>query len=139
MIPLDINVWAVAVSAIAAMIIGALWFSPILFGTIWSNLMGFTSSKMEEMKKGSMAKFYAAGFLLEVVTAVVLYKVMGIAEITEMVVAINLAGLLWLGFMVPLILSGVLWENKPMKLVFIVAAHRLVTLVVMAAITSYFI
>src|SRR5216684_1584610 len=35
-----INFWAVLVSAIATMVIGFLWYSPMLFANPWMRLMG---------------------------------------------------------------------------------------------------
>ena len=47
-----INFWAVLVSAIATMVIGFLWYSPILFANPWMRLMGFDpndKAKIAEM------------------------------------------------------------------------------------------
>jgi hypothetical protein len=41
-----INYLAIAVCAIINMILGALWYSPVLFGTIWAKLMGLDLNKM---------------------------------------------------------------------------------------------
>jgi hypothetical protein len=49
-----INPWAVLVSAIAAMVIGFLWYSPILFANPWMRLMGIDTNdkaKIAEMRK----------------------------------------------------------------------------------------
>ena len=35
-----INIWAVLVSIVAMMVIGALWYSPVLFGNTWLRLIG---------------------------------------------------------------------------------------------------
>ncbi len=134
----DVNILAVGISAVVAMGIGALWYSPLLFGDVWARLMEFPSAKMEEMKKGGVARMYVAGFLLEIVTAVVFFKVIGISNVSGIAPAINLAGLLWLGFMVPILLGAKLWENKPMKLIFINAGYRLAALIAMAVVISFF-
>jgi hypothetical protein len=42
-----INYWAVAVCTIINMILGGLWYSPILFGTTWVKLMGLDFDKMK--------------------------------------------------------------------------------------------
>ncbi len=39
---LKINVAAVLVSAVAAFVIGGLWYSPLLFGNVYQNLRGLT-------------------------------------------------------------------------------------------------
>jgi hypothetical protein len=37
----EINIWAVLVSTVISMVIGALWYSPVLFGNVWAKLVGF--------------------------------------------------------------------------------------------------
>ena len=54
----EVNLLAVLVSGVAAMVIGALWYSPLLFGKLWMNGMGFTEAKMKEMKEKGMAASY---------------------------------------------------------------------------------
>ena len=40
-----INYWAVLVAAVAYMILGAIWYSPILFGSAWMRLIGKTKEQ----------------------------------------------------------------------------------------------
>lgn len=47
---LEVNYWAVLVATISTMVLGFLWYSPILFGTVWAKLRNL---KMEEMTGGS--------------------------------------------------------------------------------------
>lgn len=42
-----INYFAVATCTFLNMILGMLWYSPILFGTTWAKLMGFDYNKMK--------------------------------------------------------------------------------------------
>ena len=43
----SINYWAVLVSAAAYMIMGALWYSPVLFGNAWMRGIGKTKEQLE--------------------------------------------------------------------------------------------
>ena len=52
-----INYLAVVLAALAAMVIGFVWYGP-LFGKQWMALMGFTPQSMDEAKKKGMAKSY---------------------------------------------------------------------------------
>ncbi|MCK9639627.1 MAG: DUF1761 domain-containing protein [Prolixibacteraceae bacterium] len=56
-----INVWAVLVGTLAFWVLGALWYSPVLFGKIWQKEIGF---KEEEIKKANMAMVFGLSFLL---------------------------------------------------------------------------
>ena len=68
-----VNLLAVLVSAIATMLIGFLWYSPLLFAKPWMREMGYDpadAAKMQEMKK-SAGPAYGASFLTSVLTATV--------------------------------------------------------------------
>jgi hypothetical protein len=56
-----INVWAVLVGTLALWVLGALWYSPVLFGKIWQKEVEF---KEEEVSKGNLAKVFGLSFLL---------------------------------------------------------------------------
>jgi hypothetical protein len=56
-----INVWAVLTGTIALWVLGALWYSPILFGKIWQKEVEF---KEEAIKKGNVALVFGLSFLL---------------------------------------------------------------------------
>jgi hypothetical protein len=55
-----INVWAVLAGTLALWVLGALWYSPVLFGKIWQKEIGF---KEEGITKASMAKVFGLSFL----------------------------------------------------------------------------
>ncbi|WP_167747186.1 DUF1761 domain-containing protein [Cohnella luojiensis] len=46
----EINYWAVFIATIATMVLGFLWYSPVLFGKAWAKQVGL---KMEEMSGGN--------------------------------------------------------------------------------------
>jgi hypothetical protein len=56
-----INVWAVLVSTVAFWALGALWYSPVLFGKRWQKEVGF---KEEEINKTNMALVFGLSFVL---------------------------------------------------------------------------
>lgn len=137
-----VNYLAIIVSAVAAMVLGFLWFGP-LFGKEWIRLMGIPDEKVAEMKaKGmkSMASTYAfqaAGALL---MAFVLAHALIFASTYLKAEGIS-AGLQagfwnWLGFVAPVTLGSVLWEGKPWKLWVLNAGYYLVTLLVMGVILA---
>ena len=50
-----VNLWAVLAAGVAAMIVGFLWYSPVLFAKPWMALMGYDPSdkaKTKELQKG---------------------------------------------------------------------------------------
>jgi len=134
MIP--VNYFAVIVSTILMMILGYVWYGP-LFGGPWSALMGFTHEHHAANKKGTRTR-YAIMALGAFLMSFILAHAIIFAE-TFMQIGGALAGVLvgvmnWLGFIVPVSLSVVLWDNKPWKLWFINAGYYLVGLVIIGAV-----
>jgi hypothetical protein len=56
-----INIWAVLVSAVAFWALGALWYSPVLFGKRWQKEIGMTE---DDLKKANMAVIFGGSFVL---------------------------------------------------------------------------
>jgi len=139
MIEVPVNYLAVVVAAVANMAVGFAWFGP-LFGKMWISMMGWTAQHMEEAKKKSMAKTYAIAFVGSLLTAYVLSHLIVFAasymQTNGVSVGLSTAFWIWLGFVVPLLLSMVLWEGKPWKLYFLNVSYYIVSLLVMGAIIA---
>ena len=130
-----VNLWAILVAAIVAFAIGALWYSPILFGKEWMSLTGKTQKDVAAAKaKGGMWKLYVAQLILAIITFGVLGFIVAAASGATASDGAFMGFLAWLGFDATVILGGFLWEKKPLKLVVIQAACSLLTLVVGGAI-----
>ena len=66
-----VNLWSVLVAAVSTMMIGFLWYSPLLFARPWMILMGYDpddKSKLDEMRKGA-GKNYAIAFIAILISA----------------------------------------------------------------------
>lgn len=62
----EINYLAVLVAAVSAFVLGGAWYSPALFGKVWSREAGVT----EEMaKQGHPAKVFGGAFVLSLLAA----------------------------------------------------------------------
>lgn len=60
----NINYLAVLVAAVAAFILGSVWYGP-LFGKTWQKELGYT---VEYIKKGNMAQIFGLSFILTMVS-----------------------------------------------------------------------
>lgn len=120
-------------AAVAAMIIGASWYSPLGFGKAWVRLSGVSKATMEKAKKKGMGKSYAAAFASNIVMASVLALFISGPRASAYSGVVT-GGFIWLGFIATMTLGMVLWEGKPFKLYLLNNGHELVTLVVMGAI-----
>jgi len=129
----DINYLAVLVAGIVGMVIGALWYSPVLFGSVWMRAMGKTKESMQaEMQGKSMGKLYVIAFVAQLITAWILAKFIYYTGAATMAEGFKIGFLLWLGFVATATISAVLWEGKKWSLYWIFNSMQLVVLLVMA-------
>ena len=132
-----VNYWAVLVAAVASMVLGALWYGP-LFGKQWMAWSGMTTQNMEAAKAKGMAKSYILMFVGSLLMAFVLQHALVFASTYLKIFGVSAAlmGALWnwLGFIAPVTLGSVLWENKPWKLWVLNNAYYLISLGIMGII-----
>jgi len=139
MIPTAINIWPILVAAIVAFGIGALWYSPILFGREWMALSKYasTTSGAAASGAGSSSGMWWR-YVIQLVSTLVLFAVMGfiVASTGSMTAGDGafMAFLIWLGFSATSSASDLLWAQKPLKLVLIYEICTLVTWLIGGAI-----
>ncbi len=92
----NVNLAAVAVSAVACMILGMIWYGP-LFGKKWSKLTGMKQEDMGGGKK-EMPKAAAAGLITAAVSAYVLGAFIKMVGATGAVEGAAVGAMAWLGF-----------------------------------------
>lgn len=133
-----IRLLPVLVAAIATMVIGFLWFSPLLFARPWMVAMGYDpndKAKMDAMRK-SAGKSYAIAFLASLVSAFVLAKIIDLTTVNTALYGMKVAFAIWLGFVTTVQLTAKLFENKPTKLYLINTGYQLVCYLAMGAIIA---
>lgn len=130
-----VNYWSVIAAAVALIVLGFVWYSPVLFGKKWAHLSGLSmeSMKMKPMTMGLMV-------VSALVMAYMLNHVLVFASAYMQESGVN-AGLMtgfwvWLGFVAPVALGVVLWEGKSWTLWAINAGYYLVGLAIMGVILA---
>jgi hypothetical protein len=129
---------AVLVAALVTMVIGFIWYSPILFARPWARLMGYDlddKAKLAEMRKGA-GKMYGLSFLASIVAAVVLAKIIDITSVVRFVYGMKVGFAVWLGFVATVQLTGALFGRQPMKLFLINTGYQLVCYLTMGGILA---
>lgn len=131
---IEVNYLALLVAGVAAMAVGFLWYSPVLFAKPWMKLMGYTKESMEKEKQ-AMGKTYMISFLATLVMGYMLAHVMALS-ISYFNYPVLQAGLttafwMWLGFVAPVQLTDVLFGSKKWNLFFINTGYQLVSLLTM--------
>lgn len=132
---LGINFGAVFVAGIAAMTIGAIWYSPIFgFGKIWMRLMGW-GGDMPRDKKGEVRSMIL-NFIAVLVEALVLSYFGFIWGAADVASALEFAFFVWLGFVAATSVGSVLWERRPVGLYVLNVSYHLVSILAMSLIVS---
>jgi hypothetical protein len=133
-----INFLAVFVAAVASMVLGFLWYSPILFARPWMRLMGVDcddKAKLAEMQKGA-GKLYGISFVASLVSALVLAKIIDITSVNTILYGMKIGFAVWLGFVATVQLTGALFSKQPVKLFLINTGYQLVCYLAIGAILA---
>src|SRR5437867_3530690 len=93
----QINYPAVVAAAFVAFVLGALWYSPVLFGKLWVKAHGYTEDKIQEMRKAA-GRAYAVSAVCYLVMASALAVLVYYTNVTTPLQGIKLGSLVWLGF-----------------------------------------
>jgi hypothetical protein len=131
----EVNYFAVMACGFVFMIIGALWYSPLLFGKQWMKAMGKSQEEIQEMQK-DVWKSYLFSFLGALVMAFVLAHIIGYAKADTALKGAQTGLWMWIGFVITSSLGGILFEGRPKGLYFIYNGYQLVSLVVMGMILA---
>jgi hypothetical protein len=133
-----VNLWSVLVAALSTMIVGFIWYSPMLFAKPWMVLMGYDpndKAKMDEMRK-SAGKSYAISFVASLISALVLGKIIDVTSVQSPLYGMKIGFAVWLGFVTTVQLTAKLFGNQPTKLYLINTGYQLVCYLVMGAILA---
>jgi hypothetical protein len=107
----EVNVWAVLAAGVASMVLGGLWYSPVLFGNAWMRASGMTE---ERARTANMAKVMGTAFVLAVVGAAVFAMFLGPRPAPGFAAAAGLsAGLCWVAGSFGI---NYLFEQRPLRL-----------------------
>lgn len=128
--------FVILISSIATFIFGSLWYT-VIFGRVWERLMGFTPEMMERAKQGSMAGKMVIMFVMNVLTASVLYYLQPMLLVLSFSEFICVTLVIWVGFNFPVLMGAYLWEGKSIRLVLLNTAYGLLSFGILSAIIYY--
>lgn len=138
---MQIHYITIIIAALVQFILGALWYSPLVFGKWWMQIMEADHIPKEELKKmqRSMGPFLFLQFVLTLVQTFVLamalfYMKMPATGFASYAVAFWI----WLGFMVPVQVSAVIFANTKKKFwakqIFVMVTYQLIGILIASAI-----
>jgi hypothetical protein len=134
----DVNLLAILVAAIATMVVGFLWYSPLLFAKPWVREMGYDlndPAKMAEMRKGA-GPAYAGSLLAGLISAFTLALFLHWTRVENVHYGLMVGFHIWLGFVATVQFTGALFMKQSMKLFAINTGYQLVCYLVMGAILT---
>lgn len=127
-----INYFAVGAAVVAAFVASSLWYSPLLFGTKFMELSGFTPSAGPNA--GPNIGRVAGELVRTLILAYVLVHLLAFLNVVDWKSALRLGLWLWIGFPVVLLSGSAMWQNVPWMLAAIHAGDWLVKVILMAII-----
>ena len=127
---------AILVAAISTMVLGFLWYSPLLFAKAWTREMGYDlndKAKMDEMRK-SAGPAYAGSFFASLISAFTLALILHGMQAQSLHFGLMASFHIWLGFVATVQFTGALFAKQSMKLFVINTSYQLVCFLAMGAI-----
>jgi hypothetical protein len=107
----EVNWIAVALCAVSSLVIGGLWYSPVLFARQWQSAAGLSD---EQAQGGNMAMIFGGAFLLSLLAAAVFAMFLGPDMSVGAATAVGFAaGLCWVAASYGI---NYLFERRPLRL-----------------------
>ena len=132
MMEINVNLVSVALAAVGAMVVGSLWYSPMMFAKPWMKMIG-----KSEMGSGNMGVMYALAFLSAFIQAYVLAHVLAYVNTLDLIASLEVTIWLWVGFIATTFWLNNMFTGRPTKLYLIDAGYQLANMVVMATVLTY--
>ena len=157
---MEINFYSVLVAAATTLVVGFIWYSPMLFANVWMKESGLTE---DQLKKGNLLKIFGLTFIFSIMIAMIMQVLTihqfgalgmvggpGLAETAKPSYAAFMADygtafrtfkhgalhgfISGLFFAFPLVAINGLFERKSWKYIFIHAGYWIVSMTIMGAI-----
>jgi hypothetical protein len=105
----EVNELAILVSALLALALGSIWYSPLVFGKYWQRAASLTDADLE-FTRPALARSLVIGFLSNVVVLYVIAAFLRLAEQSDM--SNGMLATLLVGLFGSSVASMVVWEKK---------------------------
>ncbi len=120
----------IVAAGLVPLIVGALWYHPSMFGTLWMSLKRVTPEMAERSARQSLRAALIT-VLLGIFAATMLLYIDNAFRIDTYVHAVFASFCTWLAFVVPASMQRVLWDHVPLSLFCIETGEWLATLTLM--------
>lgn len=126
-----INWWSILTAGAATVVLGYFWYSPKVMGTMWLSAIG---KKEEEIRTGWKPISIFWTVVLSLLTAYILSHFIQLVGADTLADALATAFWAWLGFVMTVVATNTLYEQRPFNLIVVNSVYQLLSLLIMAAI-----
>ncbi len=133
---IEISLAAVLMAAAANMAVGAVWYSPRLFGKRWLAAMGWSQKELARRKQQGLSRAYGGTFLASVVLAYFLAHGVEYMGASTLLDGAHVGFWVWLGFVATTSVGAYLFEGRPLALYLINSGGHLAGLLVMGGLLA---
>lgn len=125
----QIDLLAVLIAAVLYMLIGAVWYSKYLFGSLWMKLSGM---KDAEVGKEKLPLVWSALVALLIACFIAFFEAhLGVTTVSD---GMFVGFCFWLGFVATTQVGAVIWGKMPIQLFLINTGVKLLSFLVMGGI-----
>lgn len=135
MVNFVIQLDAIITAVLASTVITWCWYSSFLFGKPWRKLTG----RSEKQVQKGMGVAYTTWFVASIVMAFILDNILVWVGADTVQAGLLVGFWIWLGFVVTAMTVNNVFSGRSQSLLWIDAAHQLLTILVMGAILSVWI
>jgi hypothetical protein len=120
-------IFAIGAATLAGMVLGALWYSPLLFGHQWMRSLGKTTDTL-----GSQTRPMIGSVLANFLTALGLFLLFNLMSSVDLTMAITVGAIVGFLIIFPALLSDNLFCRWGTSLLFIQSGYRILTAILMS-------
>ena len=127
---------AVIVATLVHFILGGLWYSPLLFGNKFLQIIAWTPQQLAAMEAKGATKELIVAFITSLILVYILAHFVQYTKATSAMAGIQTGFWLWLGFIATTNIATVLFEQRPLGLFLINVSYQLVACMLAGAILA---
>lgn len=130
--PVAINLWALLAAVVASFVVGAIWYSPLLFMRPWLAMAGVEKLRFD----AGLPKALIGDLIGSLLMAFVLVHAIVYAGASDLGTGLFVTFWNWLGFVALVLLGSVTYEHRPWRYYAINVGYRFVAMMAMGAILT---
>jgi len=130
-----LNYLPVLAAVVAAAVVSAVWYNPLVFGKQWIALRAMNSTIVRDAPVAPWK--VPVEIVREFVVAYVLLRFVKQTRTDTWTQALSLGFWVWMGFPVAMLVGASLWDGKPWELTFIHGGDWLTKMLVMSVVITW--